>query len=152
LIGCCSLYFVFLDGDLELVESHDYGRNTGDPYRTFEAYLLEWEPAVGFPGSSAPPSAGAALREVDVAYNFDAILTAFHRDAADFLLPYDTHWERSASPSHARRFCASRRQSFSSRFCNVTRRRFCTYNFSRIHSRRTCPWLDMPISNRWEIE
>jgi hypothetical protein len=29
-------YFIFMDGDVKLVESKDFGLNTGDPYRTFE--------------------------------------------------------------------------------------------------------------------
>jgi hypothetical protein len=92
------MYYIFMDGDLELIEAANFGRNTGDPFQTFEAYLLAWEPAVGFPGSATSVdnvhAAADGLREVDLAYNFDAILTAFHRDAVDFLLPYDTHWER----------------------------------------------------------
>ena len=42
-------YFIFMDGDAEIVEARDFGFNTGDPYRTFEGYLQRWQPAVSFP-------------------------------------------------------------------------------------------------------
>ena len=65
------LYYISLDGDVRLEEVKDFGkqcerrvrfeprahrrwmlrpagRNTGNAWRTFEAYLEEWEPAVGY--------------------------------------------------------------------------------------------------------
>ena len=86
-------YFIFMDGDAEIVEARDFGFNTGDPYRTFEGYLRRWQPAVSFPGFFADPKEMQGL-EVSVTYNFDAIVNAFHREALEMLLPYDTHWDR----------------------------------------------------------
>ncbi|EKX48287.1 hypothetical protein GUITHDRAFT_105893 [Guillardia theta CCMP2712] len=105
-------YFIFMDGDVVLKESLDWGMNAGDPYTTFERYLLLWEPAVGFPGFFKDPPE-IARKEVATTYNFDAIVNAIHRqdhrcaatsmtrvlalvvcrDAIWLLLPYDTHWE-----------------------------------------------------------
>jgi len=42
-------FYIFMDGDVTLREVKDFGFNTGNPWLTFEEYLLEWEPAVGFP-------------------------------------------------------------------------------------------------------
>eukprot|EP00960_Hanusia_phi_P040479 754457-Hanusia_phi.AAC.4 len=87
-------YYIFMDGDVSLKESSEWGENTGDPYSTFEKYLLLWEPAVGFPGFFKDPPE-IAQKEVATTYNFDAIVNAIHRqaDAVWLLLPYDTHWE-----------------------------------------------------------
>ena len=71
-------YFIFMDGNAKIVESTDFGFNTGDPYLTFESYLSRWEPAVAFPGFFADPEA-VRNQEVAVTYNFDAIVNAFHR-------------------------------------------------------------------------
>lgn len=86
-------YFIFGDGDvqLELTQrgraAHPLERN---PWRAFEAFLLEREPAIGCPsydwhliGGAHDESAGCQTLRF-----FDAVLNAFHREALSVLLPY----------------------------------------------------------------
>ncbi|XP_023933078.1 uncharacterized protein LOC106157939 isoform X2 [Lingula anatina] len=87
------LYYVFLDDDVELVSVNfaniswrtDLPEN---PYDRFEEFLLDYEPAVGYPRPitfhTGPNST------VGLSYNFDAIINAFHRHTLSFLLPYIT--------------------------------------------------------------
>jgi hypothetical protein len=56
-------YFIFMDGDAEIVEARDFGFNTGDPYRTFEGYLRRWQPAVSFPAPMLKSTVYTALIE-----------------------------------------------------------------------------------------
>eukprot|EP00961_Rhodomonas_salina_P235429 3182060-Rhodomonas_salina.2 len=84
-------YVILMDGDATLVEVEDFGMNTGYPWRTFEDYLLEWEPAVGFPhfgNQDYNPE-----WEVQVAYNFDQIVVAYHHETAPLLLPYTERFD-----------------------------------------------------------
>jgi hypothetical protein len=84
------LYAVFLDDDAKLVEVTDYGMNTGNAWRTFERYLVEWEPAVGLPRYSwelygtSPKISG----EAQTVFNFDQIVVAYHWETWPVLLPY----------------------------------------------------------------
>lgn len=46
-------YYIFLDEDIRIKEDTDLAESlgaplTGNPFRTFEAWLLDWEPAVGY--------------------------------------------------------------------------------------------------------
>jgi hypothetical protein len=90
------LYYIFLDGDCIVKEDTDLARMLnvplcGNPFRTFERYLLEWEPAVGYTRYSwqyTEPNT-----EVNLGYNFDALFNAFHRETLSFLLPYYTGFD-----------------------------------------------------------
>lgn len=81
-------YFIYTEDDAELDEIIDFGLSQGNPYRTFEAYLLKYLPAVAFPfngyGFPDPPT------EVVPACWWDHLMVAFHRDAIEALLPYWT--------------------------------------------------------------
>ena len=83
------LYFIYTEDDAELEEIIDFGLNQGDPYRTFEAYLRKYLPAVGFPfnGYGFPDDPDA---EVVATCWWDHLLVAFHHDALQSLLPYWT--------------------------------------------------------------
>lgn len=90
------LYFIFLDEDVELKEDTELAESlgislTGNPFRTFESLLLEWEPAVGYARYSwqfTEPD-----RPVNPGHNFDALFNAFHREAVEILLPYYTGFD-----------------------------------------------------------
>ena len=83
------LYLIFMDCDARLTEVRDFGANTGHPYRTFEFYLQQYQPAVGHVHFDWQPY--DADKEIQRgAGNYDAIVNAFHRDALDSLLPYPT--------------------------------------------------------------
>jgi hypothetical protein len=79
-------YAVFLDDDAKLLEVKDYGMNTGNAWRTFERYLVEWEPAVGLPRYNwfSPEVSG----EAQTVFNFDQIVVAYHWETWPVLLPY----------------------------------------------------------------
>jgi hypothetical protein len=79
-------YTVFLDDDVVLEEVEDYGMNTGNAWRTFEKYLVEWEPAVGVPSYHKTDS--RTLPETEVVSIFDQIVVAFHWETWAVLLPY----------------------------------------------------------------
>lgn len=90
------LYYIFLDGDCIVKEDADLARALnaplcGNPFRTFERYLLEWEPAVGYTRYSWQYYEPGA--EVNLGYNFDALFNAFHKEAVSFLLPYYTGFD-----------------------------------------------------------
>lgn len=90
------LYYIFLDGDCIVKEDAELARTLnvplcGNPFRTFERYLLEWEPAVGYTRYSWQYEEPGA--EVNLGYNFDALFNAFHREAVSFLLPYYTGFD-----------------------------------------------------------
>ncbi|XP_013405329.1 uncharacterized protein LOC106170130 [Lingula anatina] len=85
------LYYLFLDDDLLLTNEKDKKRwwrknLPSNPFERFELFLLDFQPAVGFPGYffhlPAVPS------PVGVTYNFDAIFNGFHRHTMSFMLPY----------------------------------------------------------------
>lgn len=94
--GASYLYFIFMDEDCEfevdraLTERLDLSVPE-DPFDAFEAFLLNWEPAVGYPRydwQHTEPD-----REVNLGYNFDALVNAFHRDTIGTLLPYYTGFD-----------------------------------------------------------
>jgi len=85
------LYYIQCDDDAEVVEALDYGINTGHPWRTFEAYLRKYEPAVGFVRND--DYSDSFPNEVSLKANFDTILTAYHREAIDWLMPLETQWD-----------------------------------------------------------
>lgn len=90
------LYYIFLDGDCIVKEDAELARSLnvalcGNPFRTFEKYLLEWEPAVGYSRYSWQYEEPGS--EVNLGYNFDALFNAFHRETISFLLPYYTGFD-----------------------------------------------------------
>jgi hypothetical protein len=90
------LYYIFLDGDCIVKEDAELAEALnvplcGNPFRTFEKYLLEWLPAVGYTRYSWQYDEPGA--EVNLGYNFDALFNAFHCEAISFLLPYYTGFD-----------------------------------------------------------
>ncbi|MGB5983766.1 MAG: hypothetical protein WBG37_00560 [Desulfobacterales bacterium] len=93
------LYYIFMDDDCEVSEDRELARRlgielTGNPFRTFERCLLEWEPAVGYTRYDWQHCEEG--REVNLGYNFDAIFNAFHQETLDFLLPYYTGFDNES--------------------------------------------------------
>ncbi len=89
-------YYIFLDGDCIVKEDAELAQALnvklcGNPFRTFERYLLEWEPAVGYSRYSWQYDEPGS--EVNLGYNFDALFNAFHCEAVSFLLPYYTGFD-----------------------------------------------------------
>ena len=90
------LYYIFLDGDCIVKEDMELAQALnvelcGNPFRTFEKYLLEWQPAIGYSRYSWQYDEPGA--EVNLGYNFDALFNAFHCEAISFLLPYYTGFD-----------------------------------------------------------
>jgi len=85
------LYFIQCDDDARLVEVADFGKNTGNGWKTFEKYLIEWEPAVGFVRNEDKET--IYDQEVQLQLHFDTIFTAYHREAIDWLMPLETRWD-----------------------------------------------------------
>ncbi len=85
------LYYIFLDDGCTLREDPELARQldiplTGNPFRTFERFLLEWEPAVGYTRNEHHYYKEG--RAVNLGYAFDGAFNAFHRETLSFLLPY----------------------------------------------------------------
>eukprot|EP00668_Euglena_longa_P023270 GGOE01029030.1.p1 GENE.GGOE01029030.1~~GGOE01029030.1.p1 ORF type:complete len:368 (-),score=73.29 GGOE01029030.1:188-1267(-) len=83
------LYYIFLDGDVELQmrntwEHHYRPLLPTNPYDCFETFLLEWEPAVG---SVAYGWTAIEATGVSVFHNNDALVQAQHRETLSFGLP-----------------------------------------------------------------
>ena len=78
--------YIMMDRDVTLREVLYFGFNTGSAWATFERYLLEWEPAVGFPHFGAADYDDES--EVQLVFNFAQIVVAYHAEAAGRLLPY----------------------------------------------------------------
>lgn len=94
--GVSYRYYIFMDEDCELELDRTLARRLGhgvpdDPFEAFEAFLLKWEPAVGYPRYDWHHT--EAGREVNLGYNFDALMNAFHRDTVGTLLPYYTGFD-----------------------------------------------------------
>jgi hypothetical protein len=90
------LYYIFMDEDCIFEVDQPLARRLGlsipdDPFKAFEAFLLKWEPAVGYPRYDWQYT--QKDQEVNLGYNFDALVNAFHRDAAKTLLPYYTGFD-----------------------------------------------------------
>eukprot|EP00288_Rhodomonas_lens_P018318 CAMPEP_0177695580 /NCGR_PEP_ID=MMETSP0484_2-20121128/3531_1 /TAXON_ID=354590 /ORGANISM="Rhodomonas lens, Strain RHODO" /LENGTH=274 /DNA_ID=CAMNT_0019206511 /DNA_START=21 /DNA_END=841 /DNA_ORIENTATION=- len=80
-------YLIFMDEDAELKETLNFGMNTGNAWRTFERYLLEWRPAVGVPSYDYYFHVDTK-EEVQTIFNFDQIVVAYHWETWPVLLPY----------------------------------------------------------------
>jgi hypothetical protein len=64
---------------------------TGNPFRTFEQFLLEWEPAVGYTRYDWQHYEKG--RAVNLGHNIDGLFNAFHRETLSFLMPYYTGFD-----------------------------------------------------------
>jgi hypothetical protein len=90
------LYYIFLDDDCILCEDQKLAGEldiplTGNPFRTFERFLLEWEPAVGYTRNDRQHyEKGQA---VNLRYGIDDLFSAYHRETLSFLLPYYTGFD-----------------------------------------------------------
>lgn len=90
------LYYIFLDDNCVLQEDRKLARQldiplTGHPFRTFESFLLEWEPAVGYArNDNHYYEEGQA---VNLGHAFDGSFNAYHRETLSFLLPYYTGFD-----------------------------------------------------------
>uniref|UniRef100_A0A7S3DA60 Uncharacterized protein n=1 Tax=Palpitomonas bilix TaxID=652834 RepID=A0A7S3DA60_9EUKA len=88
------LYYIMMDDDLIIEESllarQDLPASAslfkGNPFRTFEAWLMKWRPAMGVVRYHFHHF--VAETESNVGFNFDECVRAFHRDAVFPLLPY----------------------------------------------------------------
>lgn len=86
-------YFIFGDGDIHL-ELTPLGKAASprerNPWRLFERFLLEREPAVGCTSYDWHLTGGALdeSEECQTLRFFDAVLNAFHHEALPVLLPY----------------------------------------------------------------
>eukprot|EP00668_Euglena_longa_P023271 GGOE01029031.1.p1 GENE.GGOE01029031.1~~GGOE01029031.1.p1 ORF type:complete len:438 (-),score=79.83 GGOE01029031.1:192-1397(-) len=83
------LYYIFVDGDVKLTrrlnaEFQYRPRLPSNPYNCFQAFLLEWEPAVG---SVAFGWTRKRREGVSTFQNVDALLQAQHRETLSFGLP-----------------------------------------------------------------
>ena len=85
------LYFIMLDEDAELLLSDRLGGHGQNPWRVFERYLLEYEPAVGVPWYRVWQRKTGA--EVDTLFAFDLIVNAIHVEALPVLLPLDDRFD-----------------------------------------------------------
>ena len=90
------LYYIFMDDDCIVQEDTALACKlgvslTGNPFRTFERFLLDWEPAVGYTRYDwQHVEPGQAL---NLGHNFDGLFNAFHRETLSFLLPYYTGFD-----------------------------------------------------------
>ena len=90
------LYYIFMDDDCVVEEDKDLARKldmplAGNPFRTFERFLLEWEPAVGYTRYDWQHYEKG--RAVNLGHNIDGLFNAFHREALSSLLPYYTGFD-----------------------------------------------------------
>jgi hypothetical protein len=90
------LYYIFMDDDCVVKEDKELAQKlgislTGNPFRTFEKFLLEWEPAIGYTRYSWQYFETG--KETNIGYNIDGNFNAFHRETISFLLPYYTGFD-----------------------------------------------------------
>jgi hypothetical protein len=85
--GTAYEYYVFLDDDVEMLLRKGHARNG---WRAFEAFLLDYEPAVGVARYMWQLMGGGldVSKPVQGIRFFDALVNAFHREAVHTLLPY----------------------------------------------------------------
>lgn len=89
-------YLIFVDGDIKFSNSRfAKATDTVNPWRRFERFLLDYSPAVAAPENRDLASIDASKNNIygslfamSVVYYYDPSVVAFHRDAADVLLPY----------------------------------------------------------------
>lgn len=79
------LYYIFMDEDVYLKTTDVCKKPDKNPWRIFEEYLLEYEPAVGTPFFFWHKR---SMAEIDTIFSFDLIVNAIHKEALPILLPY----------------------------------------------------------------
>ena len=101
-------YYIFLDDDVDLgfnsFSSQEIKRLT--PFRTFEQWLLDDEPAVGIGNYKNRSAKVLNIRRVMCGINdsslvfpvmsFDALFNAFHHKAIKHILPYPTQYDKES--------------------------------------------------------
>lgn len=90
------LYYIFMDDHCVVKEDRALARKlgislTGNPFRTFEKFLFDWEPAVGYTRYAWQYFEEG--KETNIGYNIDGSFNAFHRETLSFLLPYYTGFD-----------------------------------------------------------
>ncbi len=85
--GTAYEYYIFLDDDVEMHARKGRARNG---WRAFEAFLLDYEPAVGVARYMWQLTGGGldVSKPVQGVRFFDAVMNAFHHEAVHTLLPY----------------------------------------------------------------
>lgn len=85
--GTTYEYYIFLDDDVEM---HVRRGRAGNGWRAFEAFLIDYEPAVGVARYMWQLQGGGLdlSQPVQGVRFFDALANAFHREAVHTLLPY----------------------------------------------------------------
>lgn len=103
-------YYIFLDDDIELrfnsFTPQEMKKLT--PFRAFEEWLLDYQPAVGIADELGSQGAVSILKKrslncgineasmvIPTAY-FDALFNAFHRNAIEHILPYPTKYDKES--------------------------------------------------------
>ncbi|KAL9979861.1 hypothetical protein ACROYT_G017584 [Oculina patagonica] len=101
-------YYIFLDDDVELQFNSftPQGMKMFTPFRAFEEWLLDYQPAVGIVDQQGFHGAISLLEKrrlkcgikeasmVIPTVWFDAIFNAFHHKAIEHILPYPTKYDR----------------------------------------------------------
>ena len=101
-------YYIFLDDDVDLgfnsYSSQEMKRLT--PFRSFEQWLLDDEPALGVVNYGNNANKSLERRRVICSINeptlvvpvmwFDALFNAFHHQAIKHILPYPTQYDRDS--------------------------------------------------------
>ncbi|KAL9979864.1 hypothetical protein ACROYT_G017588 [Oculina patagonica] len=101
-------YYIFLDDDVDLQFNSftPQGMKMLTPFRAFEEWLLDYQPAVGVADMPYGQSASLILekRRLKCGINetpmviptvwFDAMFNAFHHKAIEHILPYPTKYDR----------------------------------------------------------
>ncbi|XP_013386511.1 uncharacterized protein LOC106156001 [Lingula anatina] len=93
------LYYILLDDDVELSVRTDgqvnwkaWSKMASDPYQRFEEFLMHYQPAVGYVRYQDMSRQFVNKQEpVNLNWDFDECLNAFHKDTLSFLIPYDLH-------------------------------------------------------------
>ncbi|XP_013412935.1 uncharacterized protein LOC106175460 [Lingula anatina] len=91
------LYYIFMDDDLELSVKSDgqvnwkpWPKMASDPFQRFEEFLMYYQPAVGHVRYQDMSRQFVNTKEpVNLNWDFDECLNAFHKDTLSFLVPYD---------------------------------------------------------------
>jgi len=85
--GTTYEYYIFLDDDVKM---HVRRGRAANGWRAFEAFLLDYEPAVGVARYMWQLQGGGLdlTQPVQSVRFFDALVNAFHREAVHTLLPY----------------------------------------------------------------
>ena len=99
------LYYIFMDDDIELQYHDEHAKqSTGNPWREFEQFLKRLEPAVAALNIKGDSFVKGLARKCSIQYKteylhtvwFDAIFNAFHYQAVEYILPYNSKFENES--------------------------------------------------------